>query len=244
MSDTYVLVTGAWHGGWAWRAVAESLRASGHRVLTPTLPGLADGDDPTQHSLADVVDHVAGLIERHDLTDAVLVGHSWGGYVITGAAPRVRPRLKRLVYWSAFVPADGKSLYDEVPPPYQDLFTAQAEASGNNSVAMPLEVFQQAFMQDAGTETQRIVHSLLVPHPMQYFTESVAAYDPAADGLDVSYILSSDDVALPPGEFGWARFAERLGVDPVPAQGSHEGLFTQPEGLAQALQQASIGAAG
>lgn len=215
-------------------AVAARRRSSG---LTPTLPGLADGDDPTQHSLADVADYVANLIERHDLSDVVLVGHSWGGYVITGAAPRVRPRLKRLIYWSTFVPAEGKSLYDEVPPPYQDLFTAQADASGNNSVAMPFEVWQQAFMQDAGTEAQRLVHSLLVPQPMQYLTETVAAYDPAADGLAVSYVLSGGDVALPPGEYGWARFAERLGVDPVPAPGSHEALFTQPQGLAAALQQ-------
>jgi hypothetical protein len=74
MSETYVLITGAWHGGWGWRAVAQSLRANGHRVLAPKLPGLADGDDPTHHSLADVVDNVAGLIERHDLSDVVLVG--------------------------------------------------------------------------------------------------------------------------------------------------------------------------
>ena len=74
-------------------------------------------------------------------------------------------------------------------------------------------------MQDAGTEAQTIVHSLLVPQPM-------------------SYVLSSDDAALPPGEFGWARFAERLGVEPVPAPGSHEGLFTQPQGVAHALQHA------
>jgi pimeloyl-ACP methyl ester carboxylesterase len=72
--ETYVLITGAWPGGWGWRAVAQSLRADGHRVLTSTLPGLADGDDPTQHSLAGVAD----LIERDDLSDVVLVGHSWG----------------------------------------------------------------------------------------------------------------------------------------------------------------------
>src|SRR5271169_4511089 len=55
MSDPFVLITGAWHGGWAWRPVAEHLRAAGHAVYTPTLPGLADGDDPAQHSLADTV---------------------------------------------------------------------------------------------------------------------------------------------------------------------------------------------
>ena len=55
MADPIVLVAGAWHGGWAWRPVAEHLRAAGHTVYAPTLPGLADGDDPTQYSLADMV---------------------------------------------------------------------------------------------------------------------------------------------------------------------------------------------
>ncbi|HEY9414064.1 MAG TPA: alpha/beta fold hydrolase, partial [Pseudonocardia sp.] len=73
MSETFVLITGAWHGGWAWRPVAEHLRAAGHRVLTPTLPGLHDGDDPTRYSLSDVVDSVVDLVEAHDLRDATLV---------------------------------------------------------------------------------------------------------------------------------------------------------------------------
>ena len=236
MSETFVLVTGAWHGGWAWRPVAERLRAAGHRVFTPTLPGLADGDDPTRYRLADTVDAVAGLIEKHDLQDVTLVGHSWGGYVITGAAHRVPGRLRKLVYWSAFVPAAGRSLHDEVPPQYQQLFEAQAEASGNNSVALPLEVWQQAFMNDASEDVQRTVHALLVPQPMQYFTESVDPLGPGA--VPVAYVLSSDDVALPPGEYGWARFAERLGVTPIPVPGSHEGCFTQPEALAAALLEA------
>jgi hypothetical protein len=85
-----------------------------------------------------------------DLHDVTLVGHSWGGYPITGAAPAVAARLRKLVYWSAFVPASGRSLYDEVPPSYQELFASLAQASGTNSVAMPLEVWQGAFMNDGG----------------------------------------------------------------------------------------------
>lgn len=122
------------------------------------------------------------LIESADLSDVTLVGHSWGGYVITGAAHRVASRLRKLVYWSAFVPAAGRSLYDEVPPAYRELFDAQAAASGNNTVALPLPVWQEAFMNDAGEEAQKLVHELLVPHPMQYFTETVEPLDPAALG--------------------------------------------------------------
>jgi pimeloyl-ACP methyl ester carboxylesterase len=232
MPETFVLIHGAWHGGWAWRPVAQHLRAAGHRVLTPNLPGLADGADPTRYRLADVVDSVADLVEGSDLTDVTLVGHSWGGYVITGAANRLGSRVRKAVYWSAFVPAEGAPLMDEVPPPYQELFRGLAAASGNDSIMLPFEVWQQAFLQDAPEPVQRLVYDLLVPQPLQYFTEPVAPLD--AD-VARSYVLSVDDVALPPGEYGWARFAERLGVDVVEAPGSHEACFTQPAGLAEAV---------
>jgi pimeloyl-ACP methyl ester carboxylesterase len=238
MTGTFVLITGAWHGGWAWRPVAEHLRAAGCRVLTPTLPGLSDGDDPAAHTLTDVIDSVVDLVEGEDLRDVTLVGHSWGGYVIAGAAPRLASRLRKLVFWSAFVPAAGRTLYDECPPHYQALFDAQAAASGNNSVAMPFEVMRAGFMQDATEEEVRLVHSLLVSQPMQYFTEAVEPLDLDSLGVPVTYLLSEDDIGLPPGEYGWARFADRLGVPAVPAPGSHEACFTRPAELAEAFLKA------
>ncbi|WP_158849669.1 alpha/beta fold hydrolase [Saccharothrix deserti] len=238
MTETFVLITGAWHGGWGWRPVTQRLRAAGHVVVAPTLPGLADGDDPAAHSLADVVDAVVRTVEESDLHDVTLVGHSWGGYPITGAAPRLAGRLRKLVYWSAFVPTEGRSLFDEVPPAYQELFTAQAEASGDNSVTLPFEVWQHAFIGDAPEPVARLLHELLVPQPMRYFTETVAPVDFDALGVPVSYVLGEQDVALPPGEYGWNRFADRLGVPAQSVAGSHEACFTQPDALADALLKA------
>jgi pimeloyl-ACP methyl ester carboxylesterase len=238
MTTTFVLITGAWHGGWAWRPVAQELRAVGYRVLTPTLPGLHDGDDPTAHSLVDVIDSVVELAEDRDLDDVTLVGHSWGGYVLAGAAPRLAPRLRKVVFWSAFVPAAGRSLYDELPPAHQKLFTQLAQASLDNSVTLPFEVWASAFINDAPEDVQRLTHALMVPPPFQYFNETVAPLDSRAIGVPVSYMLSSDDVALPPGEYGWHRFAERLGVSPIMTPGSHEACFTQPASLAEAFLKA------
>ncbi len=233
MTETYVLISGAWHGGWAWRPVAQQLRAAGPAVLTPTLPGLGDGDDPTGHSLDDVADFLVDLVEARDLRDVTLVGHSWGGYPMTATANRLGARLRRVVYWSAFVPAAGASLLDECPPPFVELFTLLAAASADNTVSMPFEVWQSNFMQDADESTQRIVHSLLVPHPMQYFTASVAPLDV---DVPVDYVVSVDDISMPSGEFAWApRFPDRLGLTAIEAPGSHEALFTQPAGLAEAL---------
>jgi pimeloyl-ACP methyl ester carboxylesterase len=240
MPETFVLITGACHGGWSWRPVAEHLRSAGHRVLTPTLPGLADGDDPRRHSLADVVDFIVDLVERQDLVDVTMVAHSWGGYPMTGAAHRLAPRLRKLVYWSAFVPAEGVPLLGDVPPHYAEMFTQLAAASGNNSVIFPYEVFTSGFMQDADEGLQRLVHGLLTPQPMQYFTETVAPIDPLALGVPASYVLSTEDLALPPGDWGWApRFPERLGNVPViETPGSHEANFTRPAELAAALSKA------
>ncbi|NMO89295.1 alpha/beta fold hydrolase [Actinomycetospora sp. TBRC 11914] len=237
--ETFVLITGAWHGGWSWRPVATRLRAAGHRVLTPTMPGLDLGDDPRGITLTDCVDAVVALVEREDLHDVTLLGHSWGGYVVSGAAPRVAPRLARTVFWSAFVPDDGESLMDAVPPDYRDLFRAQAAASGeDNTVSLPFEVWQQAFMQDASTDAQRAVHGLLAPQPLGTFTEA-PNQKPFFD-LDVpsAYVLSVDDVALPPGEYGWTRFPERLGVTAIEAPGSHEANFTRPAELTDAFLRA------
>lgn len=239
MSETFVLIHGAWHGGWAWRPLARRLRAAGHRVLTPTLPGLADGDDPGAHSFADVVDFVVDLIERQDLTDVTLVGHSWGGYLITGAYHRLAARLRKLIYWSAFVPAEGACLLDEVPPPLAEQFRGLAQASGQNTITLPFEAWQAAFIQDADQGVQRLVHELLVPQPLQYFTEPVRPIEPASLSVPVSYVFSTEDVALPPGEFGWnPRFPQRLGATAIETPGSHEACFTRPDELARALMDA------
>jgi pimeloyl-ACP methyl ester carboxylesterase len=241
MAETFVLISGACHGGWTWRLVAQHLRAAGHHVLTPTLPGLADGDDPERHSLAEVSDFIVDLVERADLRDVTLVAHSWGGYPLTGAAHRLAPRLRKLIYWGAFVPAEGTPLLEEVPPHYAEMFTQLAAASGNNSVLFPYEVFCGAFMQDADETTQRLVHSLLVPQPMRYFTETVAPVDPAALGVPAVYVVGSEDFALPPGEFGWTpRFPQRLGAGTpvIEHPGSHEAQFTRPAELAAALLKA------
>jgi len=114
----YVLVHGAWHGGWCWHAVARSLRAAGHEVHAPSLTGLGDrrhlavpGIDLDTH----VMD-VLNLLEMEDLTEVILVGHSYGGMVVTGVADRADPRIRGLVYLDAFVPEDGRTLLDYVVP--------------------------------------------------------------------------------------------------------------------------------
>lgn len=109
---TFVLVHGAWHGGWAYRDTAGLLRKLGHTVFSPTLTGSGERahlNDQTV-TLETHVRDVLGTIEAEELTDVVLVGHSYSGIVITGVADRVPERIRSLVYIDAFVPGDGQSL--------------------------------------------------------------------------------------------------------------------------------------
>ena len=108
----YVLVHGAWHGGWCWERLREQL--PGARVYTPTLTGLGERADLLSPavSLRNHIDDVVQVLEGEDLRDVVLVGHSYAGMVVTGVAARVPDRLARLVYLDAVVPKDGQSLFD------------------------------------------------------------------------------------------------------------------------------------
>src|SRR5690349_3363976 len=116
--STFVLVHGAFHGGWCWRMVADRLRDAGGRVFTPTCSGLGE----RAHLLASGVDHrtfvkdVAGVIEAEELDDIVLVGHSFGGVVISGVAELMPDRIRHLVYLDSVIPRDGKSPIDMLPP--------------------------------------------------------------------------------------------------------------------------------
>lgn len=115
---TYVLVHGGGHGGWCYQRVARLLRADGHEVLTPTLTGLGE----RAHLLDDRVDlerhvtDVATVLRFEDLRDVILVGHSYGGMVITGAADREPDRVGRLVFLDAATPVNGQSLVDVAGP--------------------------------------------------------------------------------------------------------------------------------
>lgn len=106
-----VLIHGAFHGGWCWRDVARRLGSQGHEVFTPTLTGLGE----RAHLIGPEIDldtHIADIvnaIEAEELTDAVLVGHSYGGMPVTGAADRLADRLSALVFFDAVIPQDGQS---------------------------------------------------------------------------------------------------------------------------------------
>jgi len=134
--STYVLVHGAWGGAWIWRRVIGPLRAAGHEVHAVTLTG--DGERAHLRrpdiSLADHIVDVRGLIEAEELSDIVLVGHSYGGMVITGAADALGERIKQLVYVDAMVPVPGEGWGQGHQP---DIVKARMALAAQHDNALP-----------------------------------------------------------------------------------------------------------
>lgn len=152
--STYVLVHGAWHTGAELEPVAAPIRAAGHQVYLPTIKGNRPGDSKTT-GLKEAIQSIADNLVENDLKDIVLVGHSYGGMVITGVADLAPERIRRLVYWNAFVPNNGECLNDMVPPHYIELFDAIAADRGDGSVVLPFPIWREAFINDADLETAR-----------------------------------------------------------------------------------------
>jgi pimeloyl-ACP methyl ester carboxylesterase len=111
---TYVLVHGAWGGGWKFARVAERLRRRGHIVFTPTLTGAAERSHLLSGNitLSTHVTDILNVFRYEDLSDVVLLGHSYGGMVITAVADKIAEKIAALVYLDAFVPENGQSLFD------------------------------------------------------------------------------------------------------------------------------------
>ena len=227
---TFVLVPGAWQGGWAWQPVARRLREAGCTAVTITLPGLADGDERAGLRLSDAVDHVVAEVSRRDLSEVVLVGHSWGGYVITGAAHRLAGRLAKVIYYNAVVPARGTAMVDENAE-YAALMRAAIEASPDGTVSLVREQVS-VFLPEADKQAQDLFFELLVPQPGGYFTDPIDVGDVTTLGVPAGYVLSEDDRTLArPG----TEFAARIGLTPLMVPGGHESMLTRPDEVTTAL---------
>jgi len=168
-AKTFVLVHGAWHGGWCWRRVADRLHRLGHTVFTPTLTGLGE----RAHLATPAVDldthitDVANLIRYEGLRDIVLVGHSYAGFVISGVAERAETAIGSFVFLDAFVPEDGDSMSSIGPQATRDGIKAAIERGETALAPRPAAAFHVNAADCAW------VDSLCGPHPLATFTQPV-----------------------------------------------------------------------
>lgn len=154
----FVLIHGGWGGGWCWRRVAPLLRNAGHDVHTPSLTGLGDRAHlgTPQIDLETHIKDVLGVLEAEDLDNVILVGHSYAGMVITGAADRAASKLRRLVYLDAFLPENGKASTDYLVPERAVHLHEEGKATGMVSM-LPLSVIGITCAADIEWVTRRSV---------------------------------------------------------------------------------------
>jgi len=181
--STYVLVHGAWHGGWCWQRVAALLRAQGHEVLTPSLAGMGEHAHllSPQITLETHVTDIVNLCKRYEVRHAVLVGHSYGGMIVTGAADRLHgtDHIARLVYLDALVPEHGQGWPDFNKP---DQIAARHYAARDAGLGLALPTAQaSAFgISDAGDLAW--VDRNLKPHPYGTYLSTLALPELAKGG--------------------------------------------------------------
>jgi pimeloyl-ACP methyl ester carboxylesterase len=232
----FVLVHGAWHGGWCWADVAAFLQAAGHRVFAPSLTGLADRAHlfGSQVTLATHVEDVVRLIEFERLDGCVLVGHSYGGNVITGAADRLRERVRHYVYLDAVVPDDGARQwrwadFNTAAEREQRLAAIAGPGAGIAFLPPPPQVF--GLSDPAHIEA---VGSRLTPMPAGTYTTPIELTRGGSGGLPRTYI----GVTSPPFA-SMAPMYARLPKDPSwhyrSIAAGHDAMVSAPRELADLL---------
>jgi len=170
MAYTFVLVHGAWHGGWCWRRVADRLRRDGHAVFTPTLTGLGERSHLLRPGI-DLATHVAdivNLLRWERLSDVVLCGHSYGGFVISGVAEEMPALIRSIVFLDAFLPENGDTILKLTGPAVQDAIRAALQ---RNDLGVPPRS-AEAFGVNAAD--RQWVDDLCVPQPIGTFTSPIA----------------------------------------------------------------------
>ena len=229
----YVLVHGSWLGGWCWQRVTPLLTGAGHNVWAPSLTGLGD----RSHVGGGVIDldlhikDIGALLEWEDLTEVILVGHSYAGMVITAVADRMPGRVAHLFYVDAVVPEDGKAIVDLIPPEMAESIRAAA-AANDDPTRMPPAPPEALGVSDPGDVAWVTAKSVDMPiatheQPIQltgaYRTIAkrtyVACMDPVLGGLEATAAAARDDP----------------GCDYFEIATGHDPMITRPRELADIL---------
>jgi pimeloyl-ACP methyl ester carboxylesterase len=241
---TYVLVGGGWLGGWCWQRVARRLRDEGHDAYPATLTGLGE----RVHLASPKVDlethitDVVNLMEFEDLHDVVLLGHSYGGLVVTGAADRVPERISELVYLDTAPLPDGASLIEKFPPELRERTEDRVRESGEGwmlRVPPPEELADMASLEGVDEEHLGLLYSRATPQPFGTYTQPLRLTNPAREELPKLGILCSfslDQVRQMIASEN-SLFGEMAGPNWRLAElrTGHYPMFSRPDDLAELL---------
>jgi pimeloyl-ACP methyl ester carboxylesterase len=238
---TFVLVHGAFGGGWEWRKVADLLLARGHVPFTPTLTGLGERAHLARPEV-DLETHIAdvvGVLSFEDLYDVILLGQSSGGGVVTGVADRLPDRLARLVYVDALVPAGGQSAIDCFPASVaEDSMLGPARERGDGWLIPVIEEELLGLPPDVSSW----YYPRLVPQPLRTFTQPLRITGDGGSSVPRSFVHCVRDGNDVVSEIinPFAERARASGWDYRRFEAAHDAQISDPEGLAAILEEIAL----
>ncbi|MFQ5912554.1 MAG: alpha/beta fold hydrolase [Nitrospinota bacterium] len=231
----YLLVHGSCHGAFCWEEVISHIEKRGKKAYTLDLPGHgARIPERPKVRYEDYPSAVVGFIEKGDLKNVVLVGHSMAGIVIPKVAERIPERLSHLIFLSAFVLQDGESLVDNCPPEQQTLFADLAGQSPDNTVMFPENVFLEFFANGMDVDKAKAAYRKLTPTPYHPYTQKVDLKNFYGMDLPMSYVFCKRDKALPDG-WWHPKMSSRIKHTYAEIDTCHEVMFSEPEACAETI---------
>jgi len=235
---TFVLVHGGGHGGWCYKFVAAELQALGHDVYAPTLTGLAEREDSLTPEI-DLDFHIADVVKLlhfEDLRDVIIVGHSYGGMVITGAADRAIDRIGHIVYLDAATPTNGQSLVDVAGP---SILAARQTSRVVNGVELCLYPGKDPMSFYGVTDPEMIewMRPRLTPHPWRCFDQPLRLVNEASLWqIPQSHIVCTSTL----GGRDVARLREISDGRFWDVDTGHDLMLSEPKWVADKLHQVAV----
>jgi pimeloyl-ACP methyl ester carboxylesterase len=229
-AKTFVLVHGAWHGGWCWRRVSDLLEKQGHKVFTPTMTGLGERAHllDGKINLATHITDIVNVIKWENLTNVVLVGHSYGGMIISGVAEQAHDAIGSIVFLDAFVPESGDSLAAKASQPVREAIAALAPKGEIAMKPVPAAVFR------VNEKDRAWVDALCTPHPLATLTDKITLTGAREKIAKRTYIRAKGYPSVPfdgyqeqlKGNAAWRVYELQCG---------HDAMVDMPDQLSEIL---------
>jgi len=231
--STFVLIHGGWHGGWCWRKVADQLRKLGHVVFTPTLTGMGEREHlwTPNVGLDTHTQDILNLFRFEQLSHAIVVGHSYGGVIMTLAADQMASAIDALVYVDAVIPEDSVPGWSGFPEQRQKDMRAGAEQLGGLRIPPP----DPALWGVTSEEDAAWLRACCSPHPIKTMLDAPRLTQ-AWTAISTKHYILAGSRPNPRFEAHYTWVRTQAGWTSEVIAGGHDLMVTQPNELSAALQ--------
>ena len=230
LAKTFVLVHGAWHGGWCWRRVSDLLERRGHKVFTPTLTGLGERSHllDAKIGLATHIADIVNVIKWEGLSDFVLVGHSYGGTLISCVADQMPGAIGSIVFLDAFVPENGDSLATRASQPVREAVAALVQDGQTAMRPVPAAVFR------VNEKDRAWVDAKCTPHPLATLTDKITVTG-GRDRIAKKAYIRAKGYPSAPFDAAQAKLETAAGWRVYEMPCGHDAMIDMPERLTEIL---------